>query len=141
MEINHDELIFVLNKVFNAEIIQAKWQTKELQGGTIGYVNLVIGVAENNKNEKYPFNIVLKVDKERPIDKSKRWHREYDLYRSDFCKIFSDMFCMPKCFYAELNNGEVKIWMEYINGESGNDLTIEMLEKVAIELGHFQGRL
>jgi hypothetical protein len=35
----------------------------------------------------------------------------------------------------------MQIWMEYIEGVSGEDLTVEMLQQAARELGRFQGRV
>ncbi|MPM92041.1 hypothetical protein SDC9_139175 [bioreactor metagenome] len=48
---------------------------------------------------------------------------------------------MPECYRAEINDDEMQLFMEYIEGESGTSLTIEMLEQAARELGRFQGRI
>lgn len=128
--------------MFNKDIITAKYQTKELQGGTLGDVQLVTGMAETVNGDMLPYKIVLKTQKKwvRPGD-SISWRREYDLYRDDFKKVFSNSFRWPYCYYAEVNGDVINIWMEYIDGISGCDLTIDNLEIVAEELGCFQGRV
>lgn len=40
-----------------------------------------------------------------------------------------------------MKDDEIHIWMEYVEGISGFDLTLEMYEKSARALGRFQGRL
>ena len=132
----------VLIKSLNKDIVNADWQTKQLQGGTMGDVKLVTGIIQTADGKSEPFKIVSKSDKQRkeiPFDK--RWRREYDLYMSNFSSIFNETLCMPKCYHADLNNGEIKLWLEYIEGVSGKDLTTEMLEHAALELGRFQGRI
>ena len=36
---------------------------------------------------------------------------------------------------------ETQLWMEYIDGVSGDDLTVDMFERAALEIGRFQGKL
>jgi thiamine kinase-like enzyme len=142
LDIELETLMLVLTKMLDIDIIRADYQTKQLQGGTLGDVRLVTGIAENASNRKIPFKVVLKIQKkwERPGD-SDSWRREYDLYASKFSRAFSDSFRLPVCYHAEMNDNETQIWMEYIDGISGGDLTIEMLEHAAEELGRFQSRL
>jgi thiamine kinase-like enzyme len=137
-----ETLILILTKVLDTDIIRADYQTKQLQGGTLGDVRLVTGMAETASNRKIPYKVVLKMQKkwERPGDPDS-WRREYDLYASKFSRAFSDSFRLPECYHAEVNGNAIQIWMEYIDGISGGDLTIEMLEHAAEELGRFQGRL
>ena len=56
---------------------------------------------------------------------------------------FIKSFRPPECYHAEVNNAEneIELWMEYIDGVSGLDLTADMYELAAEELGRFQGRL
>ena len=71
------------------------------------------------------------------------WRREYDFYNSNFGTLFSESFRWPECYHVEMNEevNETQLWMEYIDGISGLDLTGEMYERAAEELGRFQGKL
>ncbi|MCL2637173.1 MAG: aminoglycoside phosphotransferase family protein [Oscillospiraceae bacterium] len=105
----------------------------QLHGGTVGDVKLI-------ECEK----AVLKTQKKwgRSFDFDS-WRREYDLYKSGFCELFDDSLRWAECYHAEMNeNGdEYQLWLEHIGGVTGADLTAEMLEQAAYELGRFQGRL
>jgi thiamine kinase-like enzyme len=133
--------LLVLTKKFNKKIIDADYQTKSLQGGTIGDVQLVSGVAKNDNGEKLPYKVVWKVQRNRAIPGETKWGRDYDLFMSDFGKIFTDTLRWPEFYHAEIINDETHIWTEYIEGISGYDLTTEMLEKISEEFGRFQGSL
>ena len=137
-----ETLISVLCEMLDVVIIHADYQAIELQGGTLADVRLIKGIAETIDGGKLPYEIVLKTQQkwERPGDPDS-WRREYDLYVSDLGAVFSDSFRWPKCYHAEMSGDEIQIWMEYIDGASGDDLTIEMLEHAAFELGRFQSRL
>ncbi|WP_028595066.1 aminoglycoside phosphotransferase family protein [Paenibacillus assamensis] len=146
---NHNEkfvrpelLSLVLSKMLEKTIIRADYQLKELQGGTVGDVLLVTGIAVTSDGENLPYKVVWKTQKkfERYGDPDS-WRREYDLYASDIKQVFSDSFRSPECYHAELNDNEIQLWMEYIGGVSGLHLTTEMYEHIAEELGRFQGRL
>lgn len=135
-------LALVLSKMLDKRIIQADYQLKELQGGTLGDVRLVTGMVETSDGEHLPYKIVWKTQRkfERYGDPDS-WRREYDIYSSDFKKVFSDSFRSPVCYHAEINDDEIQLWMEYIDGVSGLNLTSEMYERAAEELGQFQGKL
>lgn len=137
-------LTYVLSKIFKKTIINADYQTKQLQGGTVGDVRLVSGIAETIDGENLPYKVVWKTQKkwERPGDFSS-WRKEYDLYMSDFNNVFSGSLNWAECYHAEINEDEteIQLWIEYIDGVSGENLTIEMLEYAAAELGRFQGKL
>ncbi|MBO0994205.1 aminoglycoside phosphotransferase family protein [Bacillus sp. SD088] len=146
---NHDEkfvnpetLELALSKMFNKTIIRADYRRKELQGGTLGDVRLVTGMVETSDGENLPYKIVWKTQKkfERYGDPDS-WRREYDLYTSGFKKVFFDSFRCPECYHAEINGDEIQLWIEYIDGESGLNLTPEMYEHISEELGRFQGRV
>ena len=146
---NHDErlvkpeiLALVLSKMLDKTIIRADYQLQELQGGTLGDVRLVTGTVETSGGEILPYKIVWKTQKkfERYGD-SDSWRREYDLYTSDFQKVFFDSFRWPECYHAEINDDEIQLWIEYIDGVSGLNLTSAMYERIAEELGRFQGKL
>ncbi len=142
IKIKPETLTKVLSKMLGTNIIRAVFQLKQLQGGTLGDVRLVSGMAETANGRKLPYKVVFKTQKKwvRPGD-PQSWHREYDLYISDFKDAFTDSLCWPECYHAEMNNDEIQIWMEYIDGISGKDLDIEALEQAAEALGHFQGKI
>lgn len=141
-DVKPELLMLVLSKMLHKTIIRADYVLKELQGGTIGDVRLVTGMAEASDGENLPYKVVWKTQKkfERYGDPNS-WRREYDLYASDFKTVFSDSFRFPECYYAEINDDEIQLWMEYIEGVSGLNLTPKMYERIAEELGRFQGKL
>jgi hypothetical protein len=105
-------------------------------------VQRVSGTYKTADRADVPFDLVWKTQKkwERPGDPDS-WRREYDLYTTNFGTLFSETLRWPECYYAEQTGDETQLWMEYIEGISGSELTIEMLEKAAYALGRFQGRL
>ncbi|MDH6369041.1 hypothetical protein M2444_000819 [Paenibacillus sp. PastF-3] len=144
MNIKFETLIYALSRQFKKDINSADFQTMSLQGGTVGNVHLVNGIAETADGEKMPYHIVLKIQKkwERYNDPNS-WRREYDLYMSDLGTTFSDTFRWPTCYHAEMNaeENEFQLWVEYIDGVTGLDLTGDMYEQAALELGRYQGKL
>lgn len=142
IQIKSETLSHVLSKMLSVDIIRASCQTKQLQGGTLGDVRLVTGMAETIEGKKLPYKVVLKIQKkwERPGDPDS-WRREYDLYTSDFGKVFADLLRWPEYYHAEMNDEEIHLWIEYIDGISGDRLEIETLELAATELGRFQGKI
>lgn len=142
IQINSETLAHVLSKMLSAKIIRASYQTKQLQGGTLGDVRFVTGMAESIHGKKLPYKVVLKIQKkwERPGDPYS-WRREYDLYTSDFGKVFTDSLRWPEYYHAEMNGDEIHLWIEYIDGISGDRLDIETLKFAATELGRFQGKI
>ncbi|WP_195574989.1 aminoglycoside phosphotransferase family protein [Paenibacillus sp. 1001270B_150601_E10] len=143
-EIKAETLTPILSKMLGTKINCADFQTKTLHGGTVGNVQLVTGNAQTTDGGTLPYIIVLKTQKkwERYSDPDS-WRREYDFYKSNFGTLFSESFRWPKCYHAEMNveENETQIWMEYIDGISGLDLTGDMYERAAKELGRFQGKL
>ncbi len=137
-------LISVLDKMLGANIIRASYRCEQLYGGTLGDVQLISGMAVSTDGEKLPYKVVLKTQKrwERYGDPHS-WRREYDFYQSNFGTLFTESFRWPTCYHAEMNKeeNETQIWMEYIDGISGLDLTGDMYERAAEELGRFQGKL
>jgi thiamine kinase-like enzyme len=144
MNIKHETLIYVLSQLFKTNIIFADCQAVPLHGGTVGNVYLVTGIAETADGEKLPYRIVLKIQKkwERYGDPGS-WRREYDLYASELGATFSDAFRWPTCYHTEINaeEDEFELWLEYIDGVTGLDLTGDMYEHAALELGRYQGKL
>lgn len=144
MKIELEKLNNVLKQRFQTNIISVDYQTTPLHGGTVGNVHLVTGIAEAVDGEKLPYRIVLKIQKkwERYGDPGS-WRREFDLYSSDLGATFSQALRWPICYHAEFNadENEYHLWLEYIDGVTGLDLTGDMYEKAALELGRFQGKL
>jgi Phosphotransferase enzyme family len=144
VNIKYETLVFALNQLFRKDIMSADNQIMPLHGGTVGNVYLVTGLAETVDGEKFPYRIVLKIQKkwERYGDPGS-WRREYDLYASDLGATFSDAFRWPTCYHAEMNaeENEFQLWLEYIDGVTGLDLTGDMFEQAALELGRYQGKL
>lgn len=144
MNIKFETLIYALSRRFKKNIISANYETMSLQGGTVGDVQLVTGNAKTSDGGTLPYKIVLKTQEkfERYSDPDS-WRREYDFYKSNFGALFSESLRWPECYHAEMNEeeNETQIWMEYIDGISGLDLTGDMYERAAEELGRFQGKL
>ncbi|MCL1793931.1 MAG: aminoglycoside phosphotransferase family protein [Oscillospiraceae bacterium] len=142
--LTEDNLKNALGKMLGKKITRADFECEQLHGGTVGDVRLVTGFAESTSGERVPYKIILKVQKKwARQDDPDSWRREYDLYKSDFAALFTDSLCWPECYHAEMseNETETRLWLEYIGAISGRDLTIEMREQAALELGRFQGRI
>lgn len=143
-KVNEDTLKNILNKILGISVVHADYQTKQLQGGTVGDVQLITGTAKSADGTAQPYNVVLKIQKkwERHADPGS-WRREYDLYKSDLGIAFSSTLRWPECYHLEMNDkeDEFQLWLEYIDGVTGSDLTVDMLEKVAEVWGRFQGKL
>lgn len=144
MMIKMETLNSVLSQMFNKEVRSADFRKAPLQGGTVAKVELATGTAETADGDKRPYRVVLKTQKkwERFADPDS-WRREYDLYASELGATFTDAFCWPACYHAEMNEeeNEYRLWLAYIDGITGLDLTVDMCEHAALELGRYQGRL
>ncbi|MCK6076755.1 phosphotransferase [Paenibacillus silvae] len=144
MNITMNTLHQALSKYFNKEIVGADSSTVKLHGGTVGNVSLVTGTAETADGQKLPYQVVLKISSkwERYNDPNS-WRREYDLYQSELETTFSDTLRWPTCYHAEMNaeETEFQLWLEYIDGVSGLELSGDMYEQAALELGRYQGKL
>lgn len=132
----------VLTRKFDQNVVPAGYRIQQLHGGTLGDVRLIEGTAETHGGEHLPFQVVRKTQRkwERPGDPNS-WRREYDLYDSGIDQVFTDTVRWPECYRATINGDETEIWLEYLDGISGKDLTLETLALAAFELGRFQGGL
>jgi len=142
--INPEKLKEVLCKMFRTKITRADCQSEQLHGGTLGDVRLITGTAETAGGEKHSYKVVWKTQKKwERYDDPGSWRREYDLYSSELITAFTKSLRWPDCYHAEISNDEteIQLWMEYIDGVSGLDLTGDMYECAAEELGRFQGKL
>ncbi|MCL2592814.1 MAG: aminoglycoside phosphotransferase family protein [Defluviitaleaceae bacterium] len=137
-----EKTYIALSKMLGKSVVDADYDKAKLQGGTLGDVQLLEGIAETKRGDKLPFKMVFKTQEkwERAGDKDS-WRREHDLYVSDLGKVLTESFGWPKCYYTEAESDKIRIWMEYVDGVSGRNLTIKMLEKAAVELGRFQGKI
>ncbi len=142
MEPQRDILIRVLNKMFGREVLKASSRTEPLQGGTLGDVRLVTGLADMSSGKDLPYKVVWKTQVKwaRPGDPDS-WRREYDLYHSTLEDAFSSALRRPRLYASEQHDDRIELWIEYIAGVTGNDLTLDMLEVAALELGRFQGKI
>jgi len=144
MEIKLELLTHVLTKMFGKKIIHADWKIKPLPCWTPDKVHLISGIAEPDGGEKLPYKVVLKIHrKTENCSGLDSWRREYDLYTANLKNLFTGSLLMPECYHAEINadETETQLWIEYIDGIYGGNLTVEMLECAATELGRFQGRI
>lgn len=142
MSIYTKELTKALQNALSADVQYAEYESQQLHGGTLGDVRLITGVAHTSGGESLPFKLVLKTQKEwERYGDALSWRREYDLYAGGLEPFFSSAFSWPKCYLAETGDGETRIFMEYIDGASGSELTAQMCERAAEELGRFQGRI
>ena len=136
------DLLIPLSKMLSKDVINTKHTMTQLHGGTVGSVHLIEVVAETVGDRQIPFKIVWKESgKWERYGDHESWHREYDLYTSELDSVFTDTLRWPKCYHAEYGDDKIHLWLEYIEGESANKLTCEMLIKASLELGRFQGRL
>ncbi len=123
-----------------ATVMQA--QVKSLRGGTLGDVRLVWGDACMDGGKEKTFRLVWKRQKkwERPGDPGS-WRREYDLYQTALGSAFTPDLRRPECYHSAINDDEAELWLEYVSGTSGAELSAGMLEDAARALGRFQGRI
>ena len=121
-----------VNKVFDEGYTVSSFKT-----GTVGDVTLISGTVAGKPAQR----VVKKQKKwERPGDRDS-WRREYDLYSADLGWVFSEDFRWPICYDAGIENDETTLWLEYIEGVTGDDLTVDMFEAIAFALGRFQGKI
>ncbi|MCH4888078.1 aminoglycoside phosphotransferase family protein [Acidaminobacter sp. JC074] len=139
---NNQGLYTALTNMLKTEISKVTGKTTKLHGGTVGEVELVEGFATTSENKDIPYKVVHKIQKQwkRHADPDS-WLREYDLYHSELDTVMSDDLRWPSCYHLEKKEDKVEIWMEYIDGISGHDLTLEMFGVASREIGRFQGKL
>lgn len=138
---DHQELLHALSNLHSQVVKSATYNLKSLSGGTVAEVYSVEGKALLLSQKESCYRLVFKRQKQwhRPGDEHS-WRREYDLYTSQMNLLLTDTFRMPKCYLAVLHEGENHLWLEHIEGFSGSDLTVEMLEVIAYELGVFHAK-
>ena len=138
-EIKKKSLLKALTEMLGTDVDAVRYSTQVLQGGTVGEVLLLSGDAQTTRGSS-PFSLVLKIQKEwyRHGDPDS-WRREYELYRHGFAKSVPPMLRIPKCYFLEAGEGVTQIWMEFVEGETGQDqLHADELALSAERLGEFQ---
>ncbi|OWA36273.1 aminoglycoside phosphotransferase [Saccharibacillus sp. O16] len=144
MNVNIQMLLLALSRQLQTKIVDADYQITALHGGTVASVHLLNGTAQTADHRQLPFRLVRKVQRkwERYSDPDS-WRREYDLYASDLAETFSENLRWPTCYYVEMNAeaNQFELWLEYVEGTSGSQLTLDMYEQAALELGRYQGKL
>lgn len=148
--INSNMLKSIVAKVLDDDSIEIiNWNSEILSGGTIGDVFLIKGSALSNavkeSNSEIPNSIhwavTLKVLRERVrFGDPESWSREVEMYQSDIFNKLSSNIRVPKCLGISKNeNNEIWLWMEYVNGKTGNELYLEDYGLVSRHLGELQG--
>jgi len=136
-----EELSLALSKKFGKKVKNVAYQLTQLQGGTIADVKLISGIATTVDGEALPYKVALKTQRSELFAEQRYF--EYELYTSGFSELFTAEFRCAECYHAEIasDKTEVRLWLEYIEGAISKDLTIEMREQAAEQLGRFQGRI
>lgn len=140
-EFSLDALLRALTSYFGEVITDASKTITNLQGGTVANVCFVQGTAKTLLHGELPYKIIWKHTKKwnRPGDPLS-WRREYDWIHLNQTFDLGIKLKMPKWYHREINDEENHLWLEYIEGVSGSDLTLSMLEETAFQWGEFQGR-
>lgn len=146
--INKETLTPVVRKVLNieqnAEININSYKINKFKEGTQGEVYLIRGEClylHNECEKKLNWDVVLKIQKKwNRFGDPESWKREFLMYYNE---IFSNMpknFRVPKCLEMKVENREVWLWLEFIKGISGSELTAEDYGVIAKVLGEYQGK-
>lgn len=119
-EIDVSSVRSALKRKYEKEIGPVHYDTTVLQGGTVGEVVRLTGEAESG-NERLPFTLVLKTQKkwDRHGDPD-CWRREYDIYRQQLPRRLSQTVRLPLCYLLEEDADTTRIYMENIEGRTGN---------------------
>ena len=138
-EIGKPSLLKALEALLGIPVRDAAYSTEVLQGGTVGDVVKVSGTAETNA-AACPFAMVVKT--QRKWDRfgdPDCWRREYAIYRHGLADRLPRTIRLPKCCLLEEETEGTRIWMEHIQGKTGNEqLHAAELALAAERLGTFQ---
>lgn len=137
-------LLEVLTTMLGEPVAATDHEVTALGGGTVGQVRLVSGTAYTLAGGMLPYRVVWKTQQHwvRPNDPGS-WRREYDLYTSDLGRHFGPGLRWPSCYRATIDEaaGVVELWLEHVEGSSGESLSGAAYERAAMELGRLQGQL
>ncbi|MGH4121393.1 MAG: phosphotransferase [Clostridium sp.] len=149
--IDSEMLKSIVVKVVEDDSIEIiNWSSEILSGGTIGDVFLIKGTCIKNTMSELnsetssciEWSVILKILKERTrFGDPESWSREVKMYQSDIFNNLSSNIRVPKCLSISKNeNNEIWLWMEHVNGKTGNELSLEDYGLVSRHLGELQGR-
>jgi thiamine kinase-like enzyme len=142
IEEHYDALKKALAKMFGQEIKAASYSCKQLKAEITGNVQLVSGLVDFLDGKSQPYQLVLKrLDAWERYGDPMSWRREYDLYKTDLEEVFEESFSWAKCYHQEQRGEALYVWMEYLSGVTGWDMSLDMFEDASRALGRFQGRL
>jgi len=138
-EICKASVLCALRQKFQQEIKDAAYTSEVLQGGTVGDVVRLTGHAKTESNT-LPFSIAVKTQRkwERHGDLD-CWRREYEIYRQGLPQQLLQTIMLPRCYLLEEDEGATRIYMELIEGKTGNtQLHADELALAARKLGALQ---
>lgn len=124
-----------------AEIVS--WQAEEVQGGTLGEVYILTGLARSEgQNMDLPWSLVLKI--QRPYSRlgdPESWRREMYVYQSDILADLPASLRTPRCLsVSEPNSEEIWLWLEKVEGINGTRMGFTDYVLAARHLAHYQGQ-
>lgn len=139
---HYQALLSALGEMLKDTITSATYEVLNLKAEVTGTVVLVSGLATSEAGLESNYKLVLKRLEpwERYADPLS-WRREYDLYQAKLDPLMTDSFRWPTCYFQEDFGEELYLWMEYIEGTTNEDLTLDMYVESAKALGEFQGQL
>lgn len=138
-EISKSSLLQALSNMLGVQISDATYETELLQGGDVGEVYKVSGKAMTSDGS-HPFALVLKKQKkwDRHGD-TECWRREYEIYRHGLDQGLLQTIKLPRCYHLEESGEFTHIWMEYIEGKTGDNIIhAPELTLAAEKLGELQ---
>lgn len=142
IDLDEKQLKIAISKMFSKTIEDFSYESKRLHGGTLGDVQLISGTVKCHNMQVQPYKLVMKSQKKwKRFSDPNSWRREYDLYASDINHLFDESLRWAKCYHKTIQEDVNTLWLEYFEGATAFDLTVDMYEKAALELGRFQGKL
>jgi hypothetical protein len=123
-----------------AEIVD--WTSRTLQRGTVGEVHLLEGTAKaaSTGGRVIDWTIVLKVQRQwaRPHD-PESWRREFLMYESGLLDGIAPALAVPRLLRADVQDDAIWLWLERVEGVTGEDMTLAHYCQAAADLGRMQG--
>jgi thiamine kinase-like enzyme len=139
VDIRKQSLLGALSEMLGTNVSNAEYAAEVLSGGTVGDVCRVTGTALT-ANGAQPFSLVLK--EQRRWDRHGDpdcWRREYAIYKDGLDRRLFPSVKLPRCYLLEEGEAFTRIWMEYIEGATGNkELNASELALAAEKLGELQ---
>lgn len=133
------ELMAMLSRLLETPVTDVLYKTETLKGGTVGDVRRITGRAYSN-NIALPFDIVKKTQhKWERYGDPLCWRREYEIYKNGLTEKMPCGIKLPRLVHLNEEVNQTIIWMEYVNGDTGNiKLNAPELTLAAERLGRFQ---